>query len=103
MQRFWTYSQVGVLSITISPSGQNKVFIMCCLKVSWGIAIWVGSTNINLVSTSNTYSTRFKLVDGIKLTSYFNQIGVGTTLVHVENNHNFVANIMSFSSSNIPK
>jgi hypothetical protein len=72
---------------------------MCCLKISWGVAIWVGSTNINLVSTSNTYSTRFKPIDGIKLTSYFNQIGVRTTLVPIENNHDFVANIMSSSSS----
>jgi hypothetical protein len=63
----------------------------------------VGSTNINLVSTSNTYSTRFELVDGIKLIGYSNQIGVGTTLVPIENNHGFVANIMFSSSSNIPK
>ncbi len=76
---------------------------MCCLKISWGITIRVGSTNINLVSTSNTYSTRFKPIDGIKLTHYFNQTGVGTTLGPIENNHSIVANIMSSSSSNIPK
>jgi hypothetical protein len=90
---------------------------MCYLKVSWGIAILTCSIDISSTNTSNetsntytgstctsnTCSTKFKPIEGIKLTSCFNLIGVGTIMVLIENCPGYVTNINSSSSSYIPK
>jgi hypothetical protein len=62
------------------------------------------TSNIDTCSTSTyTCSTRFKPVDVINLTSWYNQTDVGTTIVPIEKNHGSMANIKSSFSSNIPK
>jgi hypothetical protein len=50
-----------------------------------------------------TCSTKFKHVDVINLMGWFDQTDVGITMVPIENNPSFIANIKSFFSSNIPK
>jgi hypothetical protein len=51
---------------------------------------------------TDTYSTRFKPNDEIKITSCSSLTDVGTSMVPIENNLHFIANIKSFSSSDIP-
>ncbi len=83
MWRFWTCSQVGVLSIAIFlTSGWNNILSKCYLKVSKGMAIWTSSIDTSLMGTY-TCSTKFKLVDGIKLIGCSNMINVGTSMVPI--------------------
>jgi hypothetical protein len=103
MWRFWTLIKACVLSISISPTSCWKhISNKCYWKVSRGIAILIGPTCTNLIGISNetsvlTYPTRFKLVDVINLTGWYDQINVGTTIVPIKNNPSYVVNIKSSS------
>ncbi len=85
------------------------------MKVSGGIIILTCNIDSNLIgmsdetSSTNTGSTStytcftvFKHANVINLTCWFDQIDVGTTMVPIENNPSFVANIKSSFLSNIP-
>ncbi len=104
-----------LINLHFSYFKSKNIFGKCCWKVSSGITILIGHTCFGLTcileetSGSNTSSTclltcliKFKLGDVISLTSWFDQIDVGTTMVFIENNLCFVANIKSYSSSDIP-
>ncbi len=98
------------MSISISPTlGWKNVYGKCCWKVSKGIAILIGCTFIGLVGTSDetsgleisstsllTYPTRFKPTHVINLIGWSDQTNVGTTIVPIENNFCFMANINPF-------
>ncbi len=109
----WT----SISSISISPTlGWKNVFGKCCWKVSGGTTILTSHTCIDLTTTSNetsglnlssvsllTCPIIFKPVDVINLTSWSNQTNVGIVIIPIESSHGYVANIKSFSLSNIPK
>jgi hypothetical protein len=103
-QNCYNEGQLMQVSLSISEtSGWKNVCGRCHLKVSWGIAIWTGSTNTSSVGTLSTYSTKFKLLDGVELTNCFNLINVRIVMVPIENNYGFIVNIRSSSSSYIPE
>jgi len=94
----------------------EKISSKCCWKILGGIVILTCHTSTSLTSILNeiggsdtsltcllTYSTKFKLVNVIKLISWFDQIDVGITMVPIENKSSYVANIKSSSLLNIPK
>jgi hypothetical protein len=59
------------------------------------MVIWTHSTDI--------YLTKFKPIDRVQLIGCSNLIGVGTTMVPVENNPGSISNIKSSSSLQILK
>jgi len=104
MHKFWICSRVGVSSILISlTSSWKKVSGRCYLKVSWGISIWMGSIEIGSTGTLGTCSINPRLVDEDGLICCFDWTGWRTSMVPVENNFGYVANIKSSTSLEIPK
>jgi hypothetical protein len=103
------------LSISISlTSSWKNVFGRCCWKVSR--VILIGQTCIDLRSISNetsgsntsstcllTYLTKFKPINEIDLTCWFDQIDVRTIMVPIKNNPHLMVNTKSSSLTNIPK
>ncbi len=81
--------------------GYNYLIRLCKHKFNKYIRKICGSntSSIGLL----TCLTKFKPVDVINLTSWFDQINVGTAMVIIENSHGSIANIKSSSSSYIPK
>jgi hypothetical protein len=113
----FTHIRVGISWISISPTlGWKKVSNKYCLKISGNITIWTNNIDTILIGLSyktggtytsstctNTYSTKFKLVDEIKLISYYDSNGVRSNMVLIKNNFGLVTNIKFYSLSNIPK
>ncbi len=115
MRRFWTLIQTSILSISISLTLVWKnVLGKCSWKVSRGIVILINHTSAGLTGITNktsdsntcltssiTYSTKFKPAYVINLISWPNQIYAKIIIIPIENSFSFVANIKSSFSSNI--
>ncbi len=103
MVRSCIHFRVGVSSMIISLTSKwKKVLGKCCLIVSSGIAKLTYKThNIGSIGCFGTDSIILKF--GMYTSLEIDLVWVGTAMVLTENKINFVVNIISSSSSNIPK